>query len=51
MQGPVALHQQPAFVNAQSLPVAEDATRALLALPMHPFLTPEAIRFVCTAML
>lgn len=51
IQSPVALHQQPAFANGQSLPLAEAAARALLALPLHPFLTPEAIRFVCKAML
>jgi dTDP-4-amino-4,6-dideoxygalactose transaminase len=42
---PVPLHQQPCFAefgsNAESLPVAEQASKEVLALPIYPELTEE----------
>lgn len=42
---PVPLHLQPVFANLnqphQHLPVAENAARFVLSLPMHPYLTRE----------
>jgi len=46
---PVALHQQKAFRFAAdgTLPVAEQATREVLALPMYPEIGPAAVQAVC----
>ncbi|MGN7611137.1 DegT/DnrJ/EryC1/StrS family aminotransferase [Magnetococcales bacterium HHB-1] len=43
---PMPLHQQPVFSNSLDIPkpgfpVAETASKEVLSLPMHPFLTPE----------
>lgn len=42
---PVALHLQPAYANlgyrVGDLPVAEEAARHVLSLPLHPFITHE----------
>lgn len=50
VQGPTALNRQPAFANGQSMPVAEAAAGTLLALPLHPYLSQEAIEFACDAL-
>lgn len=45
------LHLQPVFADlgyaAGDLPVSEDLSRRILSLPMHPYLSPEAIDAVC----
>ncbi len=50
---PLALHLQPCFASlggrAGEHPVAEDATRRALALPMHPALTDDEIAHVTAA--
>jgi dTDP-4-amino-4,6-dideoxygalactose transaminase len=45
---PIPLHRQEVYAgNTQSLPHAEAAASCVLSLPMHPYLTPEAIERVC----
>lgn len=50
---PIPLHLQPVFrhlgYTAGAFPVAEEACRTVLALPMHPFLRPHEIRRVIAA--
>lgn len=50
---PVPLHQQPAFrhlaVPDSCCPVACKLSREVLSLPMHPFLTPEQVDQVASA--
>ncbi len=47
---PVPLHLQPVFSGCvsgeRSFPVAEDAARKVISLPMHPYLTDERIVFI-----
>lgn len=45
---PAALHQQPAFACEAAFPVAEKAVREVLSLPMHPYVTREAVEIVST---
>ncbi|MEQ1750517.1 MAG: DegT/DnrJ/EryC1/StrS family aminotransferase [Prosthecobacter sp.] len=46
---PRALHQQPAYAHCQTmpLPVAEQAARKILSLPLHPYLSDEAAGVLC----
>jgi len=48
---PLPIHLQPAYrdlgYRRGDFPVAEKASREVLSLPMHPFLTEEKIRYVC----
>jgi len=46
---PAALHEQPAFACRGSFPVAEQAAREVLSLPLHPYLDSGAVRAVCAA--
>ncbi len=46
---PLALHQQPAFHDSGSFPVAEQTVREILSLPMHPYLSEAAVDAVCDA--
>jgi UDP-2-acetamido-2-deoxy-ribo-hexuluronate aminotransferase len=51
---PRPLHHQPAYKaqhDGTALPVSEDLSRRILALPIHPDLTEEAVDQVCTAVL
>jgi UDP-2-acetamido-2-deoxy-ribo-hexuluronate aminotransferase len=51
---PRALHQQPAYRDhhdGAALPVSEDLATRILALPIHPDLTEEAMDRVCNAVL
>ena len=51
---PRALHHQPAYRDhhdGAALPVSEDLATRILALPIHPDLTEEAIDRVCNAVL
>ncbi len=51
---PRPLHQQPAYRDAHdgmALPVSEDLSRRILALPIHPDLTDEDVERVCDAVL
>jgi len=49
---PIPIHKQPAFLqrdgSSYSLPVTESITNRILSLPMHPSLTDEEIRYVCS---
>jgi dTDP-4-amino-4,6-dideoxygalactose transaminase len=50
---PRALHQQPAYRDhhdASALPVSEDLANRILALPIHPDLTEEAVCHVCDSL-
>jgi UDP-2-acetamido-2-deoxy-ribo-hexuluronate aminotransferase len=51
---PVPLHLQPAFASqrypAGSLPVAENAARRVMSLPMHPYLDKETIAAIVAAL-
>lgn len=51
---PEALHLQPVFhdlgLAVGSYPVAEQAARRVISLPMHPYLTPPAIEQVARAL-
>ncbi len=46
---PRALHQQTAYAHCQTmpLPVAEQAAREILSLPLHPYLSDEASEVLC----
>ncbi len=50
----IPMHLQPVFAHLGyregDLPVAEEAARTALALPMHPFLTAEQARYVVDAL-
>ena len=49
---PMPLHQQPAYAaigKGVSLPASEKVAKAVLSLPIHPYLEPEAIERVCAA--
>jgi dTDP-4-amino-4,6-dideoxygalactose transaminase len=49
---PKPLHHQPAYAASHTgnpLPVAEDIATRILALPIHPDLTPEQAHAVCAA--
>lgn len=50
---PMPLHLQPAFrglgQGPGSFPIAEAAAQRVLSLPMHPYLTEEQLRRICTA--
>jgi len=51
---PKPLHQQPAYSAAHdgtALPVAEDLSRRIMALPIHPDLTDADVARVCDAVL
>jgi dTDP-4-amino-4,6-dideoxygalactose transaminase len=52
---PLPMHLQPAYreygQGEGSMPVAEQLSRVVLSLPMHPYLTEEEIEQVCTAVL
>ena len=46
---PSAIHQQPAYAMGQSLPATENAVAEILTLPLHPYLSREAVERVCEA--
>lgn len=46
---PRPLHQQPAYEQPLSLPVAEQAARQVMSLPMHPYLEEADIQRVAAA--
>ena len=46
---PSAIHQQPAYATGQSLPATEKAVKEILTLPLHPYLSVEAVGRVCKA--
>lgn len=52
---PVPLNLQPAFAHlgqtAGSFPVAENAARRVMSLPMHPYLEPAQQDAICSALL
>jgi len=51
---PRPLHQQPAYSahhDGASIPISEDLSTRILALPIHPDLTNEQVEHVCTAVL
>jgi UDP-2-acetamido-2-deoxy-ribo-hexuluronate aminotransferase len=52
---PRPMHLQPAYLpygdGEASLPVAEELSRVVLSLPMHPYLTHEEIAHVCDAVI
>ena len=51
---PRPLHRQPAYRDqhdGSALPVSEDLAERILALPIHPDLTPEALEHVCDSVL
>lgn len=43
----VPLHQQPAFASGERLPESEKAAGTVLSLPLHPYLSDEAVEAVC----
>jgi dTDP-4-amino-4,6-dideoxygalactose transaminase len=49
---PAAIHQQPGYAlhraNSPALPQTELVMQEILTLPLHPYLTPEAIKAVCS---
>jgi dTDP-4-amino-4,6-dideoxygalactose transaminase len=49
---PVPIHQQPAFANLRcgSLPVAEQACREVLSLPLHPGLSDDDVDYVAATL-
>jgi dTDP-4-amino-4,6-dideoxygalactose transaminase len=50
---PLPLHLQPSlapYIDAQRLPIAEQAAATLLSLPIHPFLCEEAVERVLRAL-
>ena len=51
---PRPLHQQPAYRDSHdgaALPVSEDLATRILALPIHPDLTEEAVAHICDSVL
>ena len=44
---PVPLHRQPAFYQDIALPKAERSAQEVLSLPLHPYLTTDAVGAVC----
>lgn len=49
---PRPLHQQPAYAGAHdgtALPVSEDLSRRIMALPIHPDLSDEQLDLICDA--
>jgi dTDP-4-amino-4,6-dideoxygalactose transaminase len=48
---PAAIHMQPAYAavaaRSPALPQTEEVVRSILSLPLHPYLSPEAVAFVC----
>jgi len=50
---PVPLHLQPVFADLDlasgSFPVAENLSKKVLSLPMHPYLTDESIEYIVNA--
>ena len=51
---PRPLHRQPAYRDhhdGATLPVSEDLAERILALPIHPDLTPEAQAHICDSLL
>lgn len=46
---PCGIHQQPAYATGKALPVTEKAVKEILTLPLHPYLTLEAVERVCEA--
>lgn len=52
---PRPMHLQPAYVEygggEGSLPMAEELSRVVLSLPMHPYLSPDDIAKVCDAVI
>jgi dTDP-4-amino-4,6-dideoxygalactose transaminase len=50
---PLPLHLQPSlapYIDAQRLPIAEQAAATLISLPIHPFLCEEAVERVLRAL-
>ena len=46
------LHQMPAFAHFApqgGLPATEKAAREIFSLPMHPYLTPDQVDYICSA--
>lgn len=46
------LHLMPAFKDyapAEGLPVTEETAHQILSLPMHPYLAPQQVEFICGA--
>lgn len=46
------LHRMPAFepyAPKEGLPVTEAVAEDIISLPMHPYLTPDQVRFICDA--
>ncbi|WRS26363.1 DegT/DnrJ/EryC1/StrS family aminotransferase [Oscillospiraceae bacterium MB08-C2-2] len=50
---PVPVHRQPAFCDLPrvSLVNAEDMSRRILSLPMHPYLTKKVVDYICSVVL
>lgn len=52
---PRGMHQQKAFknlgLNDEDYPNAVEATKRVLSLPMHPYLTEEEVEYICSAIL
>lgn len=47
---PIPLNRQPAVEDAQAcLPIGDAVATRVMSLPMHPYLTAEAQRFICDA--
>ena len=44
---PTPCHKQKMYESGNSLPVSEELSGVLLALPMHPYLTKKEIQYVC----
>ena len=47
---PAPLHQQPAYETKQQLPNSESAATQVLSLPIHPYLTTDALDAVCSTL-
>jgi len=47
---PMPLHKQPAYKSKVSLPVSEKVAKAVLSLPIHPYLESEAVDRICGAL-